>query len=160
LSAAGLHPLLEPLAPLLGTWRGQGEGRYPTIKNFVYGEEARFWHSGRPVMSYAQKTWALADDTPLHSEMGYLRPQPDGTVELVLAHSFGIVEVSSGRLERGRLTLETNTLVPTPSAKAVQALHRTYEVTGDELSYELAMAFAGHGLQPHLSARLRRAARA
>lgn len=153
-----LHPLLEPLAMLLGTWRGEGQGHYPTIAGFTYGEEARFWHAGKPVMSYQQRTWSLADGTPLHSEMGYLRPQPDGTVELVIAHSFGIVEISTGRADGRHLVLETAALVPTGSAKRVDALARSYEMAPDELSYELAMAYGGHALQPHLSAKLVRAA--
>lgn len=39
-----LHGDLQPLAFLLGTWRGEGKGEYPTIVPFAYGEEVRFWH--------------------------------------------------------------------------------------------------------------------
>lgn len=42
-----LHPFVAPLSYLLGTWRGQGEGEYPTIPSFGYGEELRFSHSGK-----------------------------------------------------------------------------------------------------------------
>lgn len=42
-----IHPFVAPLSYLLGTWRGQGEGEYPTIPSFRYGEEISFSHSGK-----------------------------------------------------------------------------------------------------------------
>src|ERR1700737_895872 len=81
-----LHPDLQALAPLLGTWQGRGSGTYPTIEPFDYLEEVAFSHVGKPFLVYGQKTKSAADGKPLHAETGYLRvPQP-GHVELVLAH--------------------------------------------------------------------------
>lgn len=42
-----LHPALVPLSHLLGRWRGEGEGGFPTINSFRYGEELLFSHSGK-----------------------------------------------------------------------------------------------------------------
>src|SRR4051812_14828215 len=93
---ADLHPNLEELAPLLGTWVGRGAGEYPTIQPFEYLEEVVFTHVGKPFLVYRQKTKSVADGKPLHAEAGFLRvPQP-GHVELVLAHPSGITEIEVG----------------------------------------------------------------
>jgi hypothetical protein len=43
-----LHPDCAPIAWLLGTWRGNGHGDYPTIDAFQFGQECIFTHDGRP----------------------------------------------------------------------------------------------------------------
>src|ERR1700748_3123842 len=91
-----LHPDLEELAPLLGTWAGKGAGKYPTIQPFEYLEEVVFSHVGKPFFVYGQKTKAVADGKPLHAETGYLRVPAPGQVELVLAHPSGITEIEVG----------------------------------------------------------------
>jgi hypothetical protein len=151
-----LHPGVTPLAPLLGTWRGEGEGHYPTIASFRYGEQVRFWHVGKPFLAYEQRTWAVDDQRPLHSESGYWRAGPDGHVEVVLAHPTGIAELLEGRLESGRIDLTSRAVVGSSSAKQVSAVERHFELAGDVLRYRLAMAAVGRPLLPHLSAELRR----
>lgn len=42
-----MHPAIAPLSFLLGRWKGQGEGGFPTINSFAYGEELLFSHSGK-----------------------------------------------------------------------------------------------------------------
>ncbi len=41
-----LHPDLEPIAFLLGTWAGEGEGDWPSSGPFRYGEEMSFEQVG------------------------------------------------------------------------------------------------------------------
>ena len=157
MSEPELHKALEPIAWLLGTWQGEGKGIYPTIDSFTYREESRFWHTGRPVMAYAQRTWILPTDMPAHSEMGFFRPQRDGSIELVLTHSFGVVEISHGAIGDGSIAVETTSLSSTPSAKTIDGLKRLYELNGESLRYEVEMAFGGERLQNHLEAELTRA---
>jgi hypothetical protein len=152
-----LHPDVAVLAGLLGTWRGEGGGEYPTIASFGYGAEVRFWHTGKPFLAYAQRTWSLDDGRPLHTETGYWRPKPGGVVEVVLSNPNGIVEVLEGRIDGGRIELDTTTVATTSTAKEVTALRRRYQLDGDTLAYTLDMAAVGQPLQHHLSARLHRA---
>lgn len=157
---AELHPDLESLAPLLGTWAGQGAGKYPTIQPFAYLEEVVISHVGKPFLAYAQKTKAVADGKPLHAETGYLRvPQP-GYVELVLAHPSGITEIEVGQYsltgDLVEVELSSTTIGLTPTAKEVTALSRSFRVAGDELTYSVRMGAVGQPLQDHLAAVLHR----
>lgn len=150
-----LHDALRPLAFLLGTWRGRGTGRYPGIDDFVYAEEARFSHYGRPVVVYSQRTWSPATGAPMHSETGFWRPVDTG-IEVVLAHAFGIAEILTGTLAGQAITMRSESLTSAPTAKRVEAVARTVEVSGDTLAYDVQMAFGEHELQPHLRAELQR----
>lgn len=155
-----LHPDLEALAPLLGSWAGQGAGKYPTIQPFEYLEEVVFSHVGKPFLAYAQKTRAAADGRPLHAETGYLRvPQP-GRVELVLAHPNGITEIEVGAYtvtgDVIELALSTTAIGLAPTAKEVNALGRSLRIDGHELSYSVQMSAVGQPLQDHLAAVLHR----
>ena len=150
-----LHKAIAPpLASLIGTWRGQGKGEYPSIENFEYGEEVTFWHTGRPWLGYLQRTWSLANVAPMHSESGFWRPQRDGSLEVVIAHAFGIVEVLEGRSDEAVIELSSKSLTSTSSAKEVRAVTRTFQVAEDFLVYDVAMAYDAHPLQHHLGATL------
>jgi hypothetical protein len=155
-----LHPDLQALAPLLGTWAGRGAGEYPTIEPFEYLEEVVFSHAGKPFLSYAQKTRAVADGRPLHSETGYLRVPAPGRIELVLAHPTGVTEIEVGAFSMVggvvELELSTMSIGLSPTAKEVTALGRSLRIDGDELSYSVRMGAVGQPLQHHLAAVLHR----
>jgi hypothetical protein len=155
-----LHPDLQALAPLLGTWQGRGSGDYPTIEPFDYLEEVVFSHVGKPFLVYGQKTRAATDGRPLHAETGYLRVPQLGHVELVLAHPNGITEIEVGTYTSDGTTIEldmsTTQIGLTPTAKEVTALGRRLRVDGNELTYSLQMGAVGQPLQHHLAAVLQR----
>lgn len=155
-----LHPDLEVLAPLLGTWAGRGEGKYTTIQPFEYLEEVVFSHVGKPFLAYSQKTKAVADGKPLHAETGFLRAPQPGQVELVLAHPSGITEIDVGTysVSGGVIDIELSTseIGLTPTAKKVTALGRSIRIDGDELSYTVRMGAVGQPVQDHLAAVLHR----
>jgi THAP4-like, heme-binding beta-barrel domain len=158
--AADLHPDLQALAPLLGTWQGRGSGNYPTIEPFDYLEEVTFAHVGKPFLVYGQKTRDATDGKPLHAETGYLRLPRPGHVEFVLAHPSGITEIEVGTLTVDGTTIELDMTATqiglTPTAKEVTALGRRFRVDGDELSYSMQMGAVGQPVQHHLSAVLHR----
>ena len=155
--AAELHPALAPLAFLLGTWRGDGSGEYPTIESFDYVEEISFVHVGKPWMLYTQRTRHATEDRPLHAETGYWRPVGDASVEVVMAYPTGHTEIGEGTVRGTSVEVVTGTLTATPTAKRVDHVKRRITVEGDELHYVLAMAAVGEPLTPHLEATLRRA---
>ena len=154
MSSPALHPGAEPLAFLLGSWRGDGHGHYPTIESFDYVEEITFSHVGKPWLAYQQRTRHATEDRPLHAESGYFRPVGQGRLEVVMAYPTGHVEVASGTIDGTSVQVVTSTLAATPTAKRVDEVTRSLRIDGDVLHYELAMAAVGEPLTPHLSATL------
>ena len=158
MTGADLDPLCLPLEPLLGTWRGSGAGDYPTIDPFAYVEELSFRHVGKPFVAMAQATRDAVTDEPRHSEAGFLRPQPSGVVELVIAQPSGILESLAGPLivtpDGLELDLSSLDVIGSASAKSVTATRRRLLVERDRLISEMWMAAVGQPLTHHLRAEL------
>lgn len=151
-----LHPDLEPLDFLLGSWRGEGDGEWPRGEPFRYGEEISFEHVGDPFLIYTQRSWHLDDGAPLHLERGFLRPAGPGRVELVLANPLGVAEVDEGTVEGTVIEVASTAVAVTSTGSPVTDLHRRIEVGGDALTYELHMAMRDIALTSHVRARLSR----
>lgn len=159
---ADLHPDLRQADALLGTWAGTGHGEYPTIDSFDYAETVAFGHVGKPFLSYQQRTHSIDGDTsppkPLHAETGYWRFPSPGRVEIIVSHPTGITEIDEGSIANvdGELVIDVHATSVTGSttAKSVTALHRTFRVRDDTMTYRIAMAAVGQPLQHHLAATL------
>jgi hypothetical protein len=113
--AIELNPALAPVAFLLGTWRGEGEGQFPSIKSFRYREEIRFTHNGKPFLIYSQRTESIDTRQPMHGEAGYLRLVGDGRVEFVIAQPIGFAEISLGRVDGQRIDVECSSVMRPPN---------------------------------------------
>ena len=154
--APPLHPDVAPFAPLLGSWKGKGSGKYPDIEDFDYLEMVTFTQVGKPFIAYTQRTRDASTGTPLHAETGYLRALGGERAEFLIAQPSGIVEVHDVELGRNSLTMTSTQVVCTPTAKQVDAVRRVVRLDGDDLVYELHMAAMGHPMQLHLEAHLTR----
>ena len=152
-----LHADLEPLAFLVGTWRGTGKAEYPTIEPFDYEEELTFEHVGDTFLLYEQRSWSPEDGAPIHFERGFLRPGEDGLIELTLAHPLGLTEVSEGELVGTSFELTAKDVGRTTTGMDVIGLVRRYRVDGDDLTYVTDMATERTPMALHLDASLRRA---
>ncbi|KDP27734.1 hypothetical protein JCGZ_19711 [Jatropha curcas] len=154
--AAAVHPAIAPLSYLLGTWKGHGEGGFPTISSFSYGEELQFSSiSGKPVIAYTQKTWKLSSGEPMHAESGYWRPKSDGSIEVVISQSTGLVEVQKGTYNAQDKTIKLHSQL-VGNASKVKEINRVFELVNGELSYVVQMATNVTSLEPHLKAVLKK----
>jgi hypothetical protein len=153
-----LHEDVRVFAFLLGTWRGEGSGGYPTIEPFTYREEVVFEHVGDPFLLYRQESWSPSGE-PVHFERGFLRPgEAPGWLELCLAHPIGVTEMAHGRLDGSSfdLTSDEADIGHTRTGLDVRGLRRRYRVEDDGLSYALDMATGDTPMAFHLEATLRR----
>ncbi|WET79360.1 FABP family protein [Amycolatopsis sp. QT-25] len=162
---ANLNDACLALLPLVGVWRGEGEVDYPTIDGpYRFGMQLTIAHDGRPFLTHEARAWLLDEDgkviRPAARESGFWRPQADDTIELLLTHNTGIIELFYGK-PRGKASvpaweLGTDAVVRTSTAKDVTASQRLYGIVNGELGYVEERAMMGQELQPHTSALLRR----
>lgn len=166
---ADLPAPLVPLAWLVGRWAGAGVVGYPSMEQDLrFGQELELRHDGRPFLHYRSQTWLLDENgeqvRPLATETGFWRPgAPVGSgddagveLEVLLAHPTGFVEIYVGTVVGPRVTLETDLVARTASAKEYNAATRLYGLVEGDLLWAMDMAAVGQPLQSHASARLKR----
>lgn len=163
------HPLLGPLAAVVGDWVGEGVGRLPDQPDFAWRERLSITTPGTPVLAFAQRTKRL-DGTPFHAEDGWVRVPPelqagggDAAVELAVTSPTGVLEALAGTMTTtadGFVLDSTSTdVIGTPAAATVHETRRRWTLAGDELTIDFWMATANHPDRfHHLTSRLRRAA--
>lgn len=160
-SAPPLHQACLPLRALLGVWRGEGAVDYPTIGGpYRFGQQLRVSHDGRPFLHHETRAWLLDEHGEVvraaARETGWWRPQADGTVELLLCHATGILELFYGTPTPASVDLSTDTVVTSTSAKEVSAAQRRYEIGPGALSFRESREMVGHPMAPHVTAHLHR----
>nr|XP_034327369.1 THAP domain-containing protein 4 isoform X1 [Crassostrea gigas] len=158
-----LHEAAKPLQWLLGKWKGQGKGIYPTIKDFEYIEDLEFFHVGQPMLQFRPfgkwmgRFYSVHKDTNkiLHREVGFLRIKP-GTnqVAFISSHNNGVSEMAEGTVEGQSVGLESHTLGRMSFGKDPQTkkLKRTLTLEGDTLHQVLFMETGNVTMTEHLRA--------
>ncbi|MEO5832262.1 MAG: FABP family protein [Nakamurella sp.] len=159
----GLDDANLSLLPLVGVWRGEGRLHTPDeVPDRVFGQQLTISHDGRGFLRHESILWLLeGDGTALAAEreVGWWRPQPDGVIELVLAHADGVVEVFYGAAQTlASWQLGTDAVVRTTSAPPVTGATRLYGIVDAKLAYVDERATTEHPLRPYASALLERSA--
>ncbi|MDV3129413.1 FABP family protein [Mycobacterium sp. 21AC1] len=163
-----LNDALLALLPLVGVWRGEGEGR-DLGGDYRFGQQIVVSHDGGEYLNWEARSWRLTEtgeyDTPDLRETGFWRfvddpgdPAETQAIELLLAHSAGYVELFYGQpLNQASWELATDALARTKSGTLVGGAKRLYGIVeGGDLAYVEERVDADGGLAPHLSARLSR----
>lgn len=165
---ADLHAALLALLPLVGVWRGEGEGR-GTHGDYRFGQQIVVSHDGGDYLNWEARSWRLTESgeyqEPALRETGFWRfaddpndPTESQAIELLLAHSAGYVELFYGRPRtQSSWELVTDALACSKSGVLVGGAKRLYGIVeGGDLAYVEERVDPDGGLVPHLSARLSR----
>jgi hypothetical protein len=165
---ANLNDALLALLPLVGVWRGEGEGRGPH-GDYRFGQQIVVSHDGGDYLNWEARSWRLDESGEYHQpglrETGFWRfvndpndPTESQAIELLLAHSAGYVELFYGRpRSQSSWELVTDALARSQSGVLVGGAKRLYGIVdGGDLAYVEERVDADGGLVPHLSARLTR----
>jgi hypothetical protein len=117
-AASGVfHPLVENMRLILGTWRGNGQGSFPSLSaSFRYSEELCFEavHPSKPIIAYSHRTANAETGAPMHRESGFMKLLPEGKFVWTIAQATGMAEVADGSwnplegMISNRLTLQYN----------------------------------------------------
>jgi hypothetical protein len=163
-----LNNALLALLPLVGVWRGEGEGR-GAQGDYRFGQQIIVSHDGGDYLIWEARSWRLTESGDYEErgmrESGFWRfvddpndPAESQAIELLLAHSAGYVELFYGRpLNQSSWELATDALARTKSGMLVGGAKRLYGIVeGGDLAYVEERVDADGGLVPHLSARLTR----
>ncbi|WP_307828338.1 FABP family protein [Antrihabitans sp. YC2-6] len=160
-----LNPDLLALLPLVGVWRGEGEGNDPDSGDYPFGQQIVVSHDGGSYLNWESRSWKLDAEGsyagPDLRESGFWRVAGEGkdeVVELLLTHSTGVVELFYGHaLTQASWELATDVVIRSQSGAVVGGAKRLYGIIeGGDLAYVEERVDADGELKPRLSARLAR----
>ncbi|WP_067704193.1 FABP family protein [Nocardia jejuensis] len=153
------------LLPLVGVWRGEGEGNDPDTGDYRFGQQIIVAHDGGDYLTWESRSWVIDSEGeyagPDLRESGFWRVGIDGddeVLELLLTHSTGIVELFYGQaLTQSSWELATDVVIRSQSGAVVGGAKRLYGIVeGGDLGYVEERIAPDGALEPRLSARLQR----
>ena len=154
------------LLPLVGVWRGEGEGNDPERGgDYRFGQQIIVSHDGGDYLAWESRSWVLDSEGeysgPDLRESGFWRVGIEGddeVLELLLTHSSGVVELFYGQaLTQSSWELATDVVIRSQSGAVVGGAKRLYGIVeGGDLGYVEERVESDGALQPRLSARLQR----
>ncbi|MBO0856059.1 MAG: FABP family protein [Nocardia sp.] len=152
--------------PLVGVWRGEGEGHDPARGgDYRFGQQIIVSHDGGDFLNWDSRSWVIDSEGeysgPDLRECGYWRIGTDDdeeVVELLLTHSSGVVELFYGQaLTQSSWELATDVVIRSKSGAVVGGAKRLYGIVeGGDLGYVEERIDPDGELKPRLSARLQR----
>lgn len=165
---ANLHDGLLALLPLVGVWRGEGEGR-DVGGDYRFGQQIVVSHDGNDFLNWEARSWRITSsgEYERHAlrETGFWRfatdpsdPSESQAIELLVANSAGYIELFYGRpVSQSSWELVTDALARSRSGLLIGGAKRLYGIVeGGDLAYVEERVDADGGMVPHLSARLSR----
>ncbi|MCW4356083.1 FABP family protein [Hoyosella sp. YIM 151337] len=160
-----LSDALLALLPLVGVWRGEGEGNHPDTGDYRFGQQIVVTHDGGDYLTWEARSWVIDDAgayvKPDLRERGFWRvADSDGeeVIEFLLTHTTGLVELYYGEARtQSSWELATDVVIRSQSAEVVGGAKRLYGIiAGGDLAYVEERINADGQLVPRLSARLQR----
>lgn len=157
-----LHPGLLALIPLVGVWRGEGEGHDPETGDYHFGQQIIIGHDGQNYLTWQSRTWIIDDEAnyvgPDQRETGFWRISESDDIELLLTHAEGWVEIFYGKpLNQTSWELATDVVIKTATGLKAGGAKRLYGLVEDgDLAYVEERVDADGDLVPRASAKLRR----
>jgi hypothetical protein len=157
-----LHPGLLALLPMVGVWRGEGEGNHPETGDYHFGQQLVISHDGQNYLNWEARSWTIDEDAnfvgPDARESGFWRIGEDDTIELLLTHAEGWVEIFYGNpLNQTSWELATDVVIKAASGVKAGGAKRLYGLVEDgDLAYVEERVDADGDLVPRASAKLRR----
>ncbi|MGC5024891.1 FABP family protein [Tsukamurella sp. DT100] len=157
-----LHSGLLGLLPLVGIWRGEGEG-HDAAGDYHFGQQIVVSHDGQNFLSWEARSWKLDDkgefSEPDLREAGFWHIGEDDEIEFVVTHASGIVELYYGKpVSQTAWELEADVVIRSKSSPLAGAAKRLYGLVeqGGALAYVEERIDADGELIPRLSAKLNR----
>ncbi|MBS4101973.1 FABP family protein [Tsukamurella paurometabola] len=157
-----LHAGLLGLLPLVGVWRGEGEG-HDESGDYHFGQQVIVSHDGQNFLSWESRSWKLDDkgefSEPDLREAGFWRIGEDDEIEFVVTHASGIVELYYGKpVSQTAWELEADVVIRSKTSPLAGAAKRLYGLVeqGGALAYVEERVDADGELIPRLSAKLNR----